>query len=119
MPPREVIIQHGTTFDEGATFDEGRAIAWELNDHPDTKGGSWDNTCDLVCREVARGRIVARFREGTRDPTRIAIVARPEGDALLVTDNGGIFWRCYPAPSVDAAVAAARFILASGSAFNW
>lgn len=77
-----------------------------------------DATTADVSWVVARGRIARRLREPGRDAVRVVVIAWASR-ALVVFDHGGTWWSAYSAPSVEAGEAAARSVLASGSAYNW
>lgn len=76
-----------------------------------------ERLADRISRLVARGRIVARLREGrSRDPVLAFVIASPE----LVDPERHVVFECDGRWSLwRGTIESVRMILASGSAFNW
>lgn len=104
----------------GSCTDRQSNLARHVQQHPNIQNGAnWEHVHDIICREVSRGRILARFTESARSSTHVYIVELPGDKGLLVVDNGGTLLSPYLLNGLDAAFDCARGILASGQAWNW
>jgi len=126
MHVETISISHGQTHDpdaqdalERVDLAEQDRGSTRLPNATEDNWYGWRPVCDMVCREIARGRIVARYREAIRRGTVAVIVARPDGSALVVFDQGAMCWSPWTAKTVDEARRAAIAVLARGQTYNW
>ena len=103
-----------------------KAAAWDLPRHPELERQSLthEQITEVALREIASGRIVVRYVEARAyrgaPRTVISVVERASGDGwALIVDNEGPSWTTYIAPTREQAEAACRWIVGSGSGFNW